>query len=227
MKIVWLVVVSLAAVVVDSTAALLILCGLALVVAVSLGWSRGTWLVVGGILLTVAWGTVFSQALFYPVEPRTPIVTLVPSFSILEYVFPGLIFYREGAAYGLLQSSRIVAMTLAGMTVCLSTSPERLLAALAWLRVPSAVSFMAVAALRFLPTVADQWATVRRSCQLRGYQPRLWQVGRGVWASWKTELALLVPVVAAALRRASTLATSLTARGYDAGQPRTIFPACG
>ena len=76
-----------------------------------------------------------------------------------------------------------------------------------------------------MPTVADQWATVRRSCQLRGYQPRLWQVGRGVWASWKTELALLVPVVAAALRRASTLATSLTARGYDAGQPRTIFPA--
>ena len=74
-------------------------------------------------------------------------MTLVPSFSILEYVFPGLIFYREGAAYGLLQSSRIVAMTLAGMTVCLSTSPERLLAALAWLRVPSAVSFMAVAAL--------------------------------------------------------------------------------
>ena len=70
LKIVWLVVVSLAAVVVDSTAALLILCGLALVVAVSLGWSRGTWLVVGGILLTVAWGTVFSQALFYPVEPR-------------------------------------------------------------------------------------------------------------------------------------------------------------
>ncbi len=225
LKIAWLVVVSLAAVVVDSTVALLILSGLALGVALLLGWSRRTWLVVGGILVAVVWGTMFSQALFLPsrtahADPDVRSLVFDPG-----YVFPGLIFYREGALYGLLQSSRIVAMTLAGMTVCLSTSPERLLAALAWLRVPSAVSFMAVAALRFLPTVADQWATVRRSCQLRGYRPRLWQVGRGVWASWGTELTLLVPVVAAALRRASTLATSLTARGYDAGQRRTIFPA--
>jgi energy-coupling factor transporter transmembrane protein EcfT len=78
--------------------------------------------------------------------------------------------------------------------------------------------------LGFLPTIADQWGTVRRSARLRGYRPRLWQLGTGVWHSWRTEAALLVPVIAAALRRAATLATSLTTRGFDAARPRTIYP---
>jgi energy-coupling factor transport system permease protein len=116
-------------------------------------------------------------------------------------------------------------MMLAGLSVCLSTSPERLLAALAWLRVPSAVNFMAVAALRFLPTIADEWSTVRDSCRLRGYRPRLVGVGRETWRSWRIEAALLVPVIAASLARAQRLATALTVRGFDATQPRTIYPA--
>jgi energy-coupling factor transport system permease protein len=118
----------------------------------------------------------------------------------------------------------MVAVMLAGLTTCLTTSPERLLAALAWLRVPSAISFMTVAALRFLPTFIDEWATVRRSRQLRGYRARLWHVGSGAFASWGSEIAVLVPVVAAALRRAGTLATAITARGFDATRPRTIYP---
>jgi energy-coupling factor transport system permease protein len=224
LKLVWLTAISLASVLVDSTPALLLLCGATLIVALALGWSARTWLFVGGLLLTVVWGTILSQAMFYTVEPRTRIVTIVPEFSVGRFSFAGLSLYREGAAYGLLQSSRIVAVMLAGLSVCLSTSPERLLAALAWLRVPSAVSFMTVAALRFLPTIADQWSTVRRSARLRGYRPRLWQLGNGVWDSWRTEAALLVPVIAAALRRAATLATSLTTRGFDAARPRTIYP---
>ena len=56
----------------------------------------------------------------------------------------------------------MLAVMLAGLTVCLTTSPEGLLAVLAWLRVPAAISFMTVAALRFLPTFIDEWTTVRR-----------------------------------------------------------------
>jgi energy-coupling factor transport system permease protein len=224
LKLAWLTAISLVSVLVDSTTALLLLCGTTLIVSLALGWSARTWLFIGGLLLTVVWGTILSQAMFYTVEPRTRILTLVPGFSIGRYSFEGLSLYREGAAYGLLQSSRIVAVMLAGLSVCLSTSPERLLAALAWVRVPSAVSFMTVAALRFLPTIADQWSTVRRSARLRGYRPRLWQLGAGVWKSWRTEAALMVPVIAAALRRAATLATSLTTRGFDAARPRTIYP---
>jgi energy-coupling factor transport system permease protein len=222
LKLVWLGAISLAAVLVDSTAALVALFAATLVVAISAGWTPRTWLVVGGILLAAAWGTVLSQAMFYPASPRMPLVTFVPAFTVGRVQFPGLALYREGAAYGLLQSLRMLSGILAGLSVCLSTSPERLLAAAASLRVPSAVSYMTVTALRFLPTMIEQWQTVRNSCRLRGYGRGAY--GRRRWSSLGTEAALCVPVVAAALRRAATLATSLTARGFDATQPRTTYP---
>ncbi|MBI2825923.1 MAG: energy-coupling factor transporter transmembrane protein EcfT [Planctomycetia bacterium] len=210
LKLAWLVAVSIASVLVDSHAALVALFIATFVVALALGWRPRTWLAVGVVLLIVAWGTALSQAMFY-YDNRTPLV-------------PGLPLYREGAVYGLIQSLRMLAMILAGLGVCLSTGPDRLLAALVAVRVPVAVSFMAVTALRFLPTVANEWAVVRRSCRLRGYRPRLWAPSREGVNSWRIEVALVVPVVAAALRRASTLATSLTTRGFDATQPRTAYP---
>ena len=85
---------------------------------------------------------------------------------------------------------------------------------------------MAVAALRLLAHRSRPVGHGALLLPIAGIPPAaMASPGRGVYASWRTELTLLVPVVAAALRRASTLATSLTARGYDAGQRRTIFPA--
>jgi energy-coupling factor transport system permease protein len=226
LKLAWLITVSLAAILIDSTGGLVTLFVASLLVSVNVGWTPRVWLIVTGILLAVAWGTMLSQAMFYPANPDIPpLVTLIRPFTIGPVDFPGVQLHWQGAVYGLVQSLRMNAMMLAGLSVCLSTGPERLLAALIWLRVPTAVGFMAVAALRFLPTMVDQWATVRRSCQLRGYRPHLASFGRGAWQSWKIEAALLVPVVAAALRRAGVLATSLTARGFDATMPRTRYPA--
>ncbi len=60
--------------------------------------------------------------------------------------------------------------------------------------------------------MVEEWATVRRAARLRG--------GR----SWNLELSLLVPVLAASLRRATSLATAITCRGFDATRPRTFYP---
>lgn len=223
LKLAWLLTVSLASVVVDSSAALLLLFAVTLLAALALGWRVQTWLAVGTILAAIAWATVLSQALFYPGDPRTVLLEIVRSRSLFGWEFPGVILYREGAFYGLVQSLRLLAMTLAGLTVCLSTGPQQLLAALVTLRVPVAVGFMSVAALRFLPTILQEWLIVRRTSRLRGYGPR-W-IGAGLLRTLKTEVALLVPVIAAALRRAATLATSLTARGFDATAPRSVYPA--
>ena len=225
LKLLWLMAMSLASVLVDSTAALALLCAVAVAVALCARWSARSWLIMSGTSLAVVWSTIVSQGMFYAAEPRTPILTLIPAFSLGEMGFSGLRIYREGVIHGFVQSSRLVAVMLAGITVCLSTSPERLLSALTWLRVPGAISFMTVAALRFAPTIVDQWNTVRRAARLRGYRPRLWSIGGGVSASWRMEFALLAPVIAAALRRASVLATSLTVRGFDATAPRTVYPA--
>jgi energy-coupling factor transport system permease protein len=222
LKLAWLAVLSLASVLIESREGLYALFAVSLVVALGLRLSVRTWIIIGAILATIAWGTVLSQALFFMGDRSTPHITLIAPRTFRSFEFSGLQLWRDGALYGLLQSLRLLAVTLAGLSVCLSTSPQRLLAALVAVRVPVAVSFMSVAALRFLPTILAEWATVRRSCRLRGYRPQAW---RAPWTTLRMETALLAPVVAASLRRAATLATSLSSRGFDATRPRTAYPA--
>jgi energy-coupling factor transport system permease protein len=122
------------------------------------------------------------------------------------------------------QSLRLLATALAGLTLCLSTSPERILAALVRLKLPASPAFMTMAALRFLPLVIDEVRTVRQARRLRGYRFRLWGPAGDRLGSYRSELLLLLPVVAASLRRAESLAESVTARGFDPRSPRTFYP---
>lgn len=228
LKIAWLFWVSTLSVLCDSTWALLVLFVSTLLPTAGLKMRSASWLVLGGLLLLVAWGTLLSQAVFYARLPRTELFTLIPPADVAGWHFPGVRFYREGTTYGLIQSLRMLSVMLAGLCVCLSTSPERLLAALVRLRVPVAVSFMTVAALRFLPTVLSELFTVRRARRLRGFRSELSGWGMLWPASWirsaGAELQTLVPVLAASLRRASSLATSVTSRGFDPAARRTYYP---
>jgi len=223
LKLAWLVTVSLLSVLIDSTLALTVLFGLCLLVTTGLRLSLRGWAALVGLLLFVAWGTVFSQALFYDRVPRTVVFTLIPAGDWSGREFSGLHVYREGAAHGLTQSLRALSVIVTGLGVCLTTSPERLLAALARLGVPVAVGFTATAALRFLPTVLGEFFSVRRARRLRGYRPRWFPPGRLV-ATLRGEASVLMPVLAASLRRAGTLATSVTSRGFDATGRRTYYP---
>jgi energy-coupling factor transport system permease protein len=110
------------------------------------------------------------------------------------------------------------------VAVCLSTPPERLLAALVWFRVPRALAFTVLAALRFLPVVAEEAATVARARWLRagGRRPRGGWRARGL--AWLETPRLVGPVLAAAVRRAATLALAVTARGFAAGAEPTPYP---
>lgn len=216
--------VSTLSVLLDSIGSLGGLCVVGLLLASGLRLSRrgGWWL--AGLVVVVAWGTLLSQAMFYAGLPRTRLLTIVPAFSLGSWRVPGLHFYREGAAHGLAQSLRAIAVMLTGLAVCLSTSPERLLSALARLRVPAALGFMLLSALRFLPVMLDEFGTVRQARRLRSR-------GRptGPWrprpsAALQAEAALLFPVMAAALRRSSTLATSVVARGFNPQGQRSYFP---
>ncbi len=167
------------------------------------------WLLGGALgVLTLIWSTTLSQGLFYADEPRVMVARLGP-----------LALYREGLAHGLVQSLRLIAMTLGGLALSLSTPPDRLFAALQALRVPFGVAFLAVTALRFVPEVGREWLTVREARAARG-RP-LWR--RGPWAWISEEVALLRPVVARSLRRARALAESLDVRGFDPLISRTHY----
>ena len=224
LKLVWIAALSLLSVLVDSTESLagLFAAGAFPLAGLRLHWKA--WLAIGGVVLAVAWSTLVSQAIFYTGEPRTALFTIVPEFLLGEWKFPGVKFYREGAEYGLLQSLRFSGVSLAGIAVCLSTSPDRLLGGLVRLRVPMGIAFMAMTALRFLPAMLDEWATVRRARRLRGYRARRRIAEAGWYHVSRDELQLLLPVLASALRRASSLAAAASSRGFSPTAERTFYP---
>lgn len=182
---------------------------------------RGWGAVLGIIALTV-WGTMLSQGFFFP--GTTVLFTLVPPLGPDGTTFRGIMLTAEGLQFGAIQSLRFVATILAGLTVSLSTSPERMLAALAHFRLPTTLGFMTTAALRFLPLLIEEAGEVRQARRLRGYRFRFWGRPGARLESYRAELGLVFPVIAAALRRAETLAESVTARGFDAHRPRTFYP---
>lgn len=158
-------------------------------------------------VLALVWSTVLTQGLFYAEQPRVELIHWGP-----------LTLWREGVRDGLVQSLRFLALSLSGVSLSLSTPPDRLFAAFVALRFPSGLAFLAVTALRFVPTLWAELAAVRASRASRG---------RPVWArsplAWLAlELSLLRPVVARSLRRARTLAETLDARGFDPAAPRRL-----
>ena len=165
-------------------------------------WRRGAVAVA-----TIVWSTVLSQGLFYAQEPRVALVSLGP-----------LTLWEEGVRWGLVQSLRFVAVSLAGIGLAVSTPPDRLFAALLRLRVPFGLAFLAVTALRFVPEITREWLTVRQARARRG-RPA-WK--RSPWAWLTLEVRLLRPVVARTLRRARALAESMDARGFDPHASRSV-----
>lgn len=213
-KLTWLACLSVIAVTVDSTPALCVLFTLGGAPLLALRLRPAGWLAIGGVLAMAAWSTVTAQALFYSLEPRTPLATIVVPFSVGDWEFGGLILWREGAFHGLLQSMRLLAMCQAGLAVCLSTSPSRLLEGMTRAKLPRPIAFVAVSALRALPEVVREFALVRQARRLRGagrQGPGAWKGVRELTAA----AATLEPVLARGLRRAAALATSVTLRGFD------------
>lgn len=224
-KLAWLAWISLMSVTVNSTRALGILFALSLLGVWGLRLTGRGALAVLGILGVIAWATVFSQSIFYAQLPRTPLWTIVPRFEWNKSEFPGVIVYREGAGYGLTQSLRMLAVTLTGITITLSTSPERFLAALASLRIPTAVAFVSVTALRFLPLTVEEWMIARQARRMRGGDLKAYRGVRSWWDSVRGDVTLLMPLLATLVRRATTLAVAASARGFDPTAERTQYPA--
>lgn len=182
------------------------------------GWA---WL--AGVVGMLVWGTMFTQGFFYRETPPTVLWSIVKP-SAKPGGFPGIELTVEGLLYGAQQSLRLLASLLAGLTVSLSTSPERMLAALSWFRLPATLSFMTTAALRFLPLLIEEFAEVRQARKLRGYRFRWLGLPGDRFGAYRAEIGVVLPVIAAALRRSETLAESVTARGFDPYRPRTFYP---
>ena len=157
------------------------------------------------IVVAIIWSTVLSQSLFYGQQPRTPLLSFGP-----------VVFWSEGLAHGLAQSLRFVGLTLAGIALAISTSPDRLLVAMQKLGMPSGLCFLTVTALRFMPTVGREMLTIRQARRMRSGKRALMNP-----LDWlKVEIRLLMPALARSLRRARALGESMHVRGFDPATSR-------
>ncbi|MBW1926580.1 MAG: energy-coupling factor transporter transmembrane protein EcfT [Deltaproteobacteria bacterium] len=171
------------------------------------------------ILIAIGlWGTIFSQALFYREWPRTIVLTLIPrELPLLGKITGGLYVYKEGFLYGLIQGLRFSAMTAAGLLLCWTTAPQKMLLGLVRLKIPYGIAFMAVTAIRFLPILLAEIFTVIEAQRLKGFNPlRLNSLFKGV-------MNTLAPVLANSVRRAGVLAASVESRAFRAYPDRTYL----
>ena len=174
------------------------------------------------IALLTVWGMMLTQALFYANVPRTVLLQLVPKdLPVLGGVTGGIYVYREGLAYGAVQSLRIVTMIGLGLLVCWTTEAHAFLAALVRLKVPYGLAFMTVTALRFLSVVVSEAGVVMTARRMKGVHlrrsPRLRPL------RWLPGLSgLFKPIFANAIRRSRALALSVQSRGFDPSAPRTL-----
>jgi energy-coupling factor transport system ATP-binding protein len=116
-----------------------------------------------------------------------------------------------------LPASRILAVALPGLVAAIALDPTALADSLvARLRVPARAAYSALAGLRLLPLLADEWATLGRASRARGL------VGSGVRQRAGQFGSMTFRLLVAALRRAGRLAIALDIRGLASDTPRTI-----
>lgn len=97
---------------------------------------------------------------------------------------------------------------------------EAILKPLAKLKLPvHEMALMLGLALRFIPTLADEMEKVQKAQTARGLDFRAEKLS--LQKRMKSMLALLVPLLVHAFRRADELAVALDARGYRSGVRRT------
>jgi energy-coupling factor transport system permease protein len=164
----------------------------------------------------MVWGLMFSQGLFYAMEPRYVLINLIPPNPLFKY---GLNLYAQGIHYGAVQSLRMVAASLTGFAICFSTEPDQFLRGLLSIKIPFSLSFMAVSAIRFIPIVAQETATVRHAMRLKGYRP----FKCGIQDTIQSEIAVLRPVLAATIRRSQEIALSIQTRGFSMDSRRSSW----
>lgn len=170
------------------------------------------------LLALLIWGTIYSQALFYSQLPRTVIFTIIrPEFPILGWLTGGGLFvYEEGFHHGAVQGLRSASILSLGLLMCWTTDSRDMLNGLVGLRVPYSVAFMVITAVRFLPIIITEVATVITVQRLRGFNPT--KFGSGII---KTLLNILTPTLANCVRRTGTLAISIQSRAFRANPDRT------
>ncbi|MBW6485840.1 MAG: energy-coupling factor transporter transmembrane protein EcfT [Syntrophobacterales bacterium] len=148
----------------------------------------------------------------------TPLFTLAP--------LP-LRITKEGLLRGLYVTWQFASLILAAALLTLTTAPsalvggiERLLRPLSRVGIPSQdLALMIAMALRFVPLLLEEYEQLRMAQMARGAD---FTTG-GLVPRGRAVVALVVPLLLSAFRRADEFALAMEARGYQRGGVRTTL----
>jgi energy-coupling factor transport system permease protein len=144
-----------------------------------------------------------------------------PIFDIL-----GLPVRQESVALATFYSLRLLLFVSVVFLVTLTSSPSdlaeavaRLLRPLKKIGVPADdIGLVLFIAIRFIPVLHQEFLAVRNAQIIRGVD-----FSGGLLTRSRKTVAIVVPVLVAAISRADELALAMEARGYRSGAPRTFF----
>jgi energy-coupling factor transport system permease protein len=112
---------------------------------------------------------------------------------------------------------RVLAVALPGFAVAVTVDPTALADALVQQgRVSPRFAYGALAALRLLPLLSQEWTTLARARRARGYDDT------GLTGRLRGFVAVTLGLLVGSVRRGTRLATAMDARGFDATGPRTV-----
>jgi energy-coupling factor transport system permease protein len=113
---------------------------------------------------------------------------------------------------------RLLAIALAGLLAMATTRPTDLADALVQqLRVSPRFAIGALAAMRLLPLLAQEWQTIAMARRARGVD-----AGRNPVAALRLFAGQLMSLLVGAVRRGSRMALAMEARGFGAAPCRTV-----
>ncbi|MBA4397200.1 MAG: energy-coupling factor transporter transmembrane protein EcfT [Syntrophus sp. (in: bacteria)] len=135
---------------------------------------------------------------------------------------------HEGLFRGAFVAWQFFALVLSGAILTMTTPPsemvsglEKLLRPFKYLGIPTQdIAVMVSMALRFVPTLLEEFDRIRMAQTARGADVRTGPLAQRV----KTAAAMTLPLMMSALRRAEDLAEAMESRGYHRG-PRTTLRA--
>ena len=186
------------------------------------------------LFAALLWSGVSLQAVLRNVRPLVILVAITFLYHIIFtgrdsaplFTVFGFAITTQGVASAAFFSLRLMLFVTIAFLVTLTSSPSdlaesltKMLRPLERLRLPiSEWGLILFIAIRFIPVLYDEFATIRSAQMIRGVDFS----GRLLDRVRKTT-AIIVPVLMSAVSRADDLAIAMEARGYRSGQRRTFY----
>ncbi len=108
---------------------------------------------------------------------------------------------------------------LAGLVIS-TTKVGEFLSAMARLYVPKRLTIPIAVMLRYLPTIREDWHSIRDAMRLRDVSPTLWSFLKA--PAWSVN-CIYVPLLTAASKAADELSIACVTRGIENPKPRTCL----